>query len=182
MVGYWSWFYQELQIYVQKLSAWCCRIVPVLLVIPMSLMCCRMLIGILKIRQQFPLTDSLRKTNRQEYSFLWHWRLFYLLPMSPNPYLYFISERKVDISIFQEAVWQERGVELNLSLWLVCPEGQCPATLRFPGEIPLPSRALQDTVFTQGSQTSRFSSPERMSLQHGTSSLKGKKSVQRLLA
>lgn len=80
-------------------QAWCCRFMPVLLVTPMSSMCCSILIGIQKIRQQFPLTKSFRKTDKK-YLFLCLRRLFYFLPVSPNPQSYFISEREVDIYIF----------------------------------------------------------------------------------
>lgn len=110
-------------------QAWCCRFTPVLLITPVSSMCCSILLGILKRRQQFSLTKNLRKTDKK-YLFLCHRRLFYFLPVSPNPQSYFISEREVDICIFSGGcVIREKGVELNPDLWFFSPKA---SVLPFP--------------------------------------------------
>lgn len=108
-------------------QAWCCRFTPVLLVTPMSSMCCSILIGILKIRQQFPLTKSFRKTDKK-YLFLCLRRLFYFLPVSPNPQSYFISEREVDIYIFFRRLCNTRERSWTQPrLMIFFPKDQCPA-------------------------------------------------------
>lgn len=109
-------------------QAWCCRFMPVLLVTPVSSMCCSVLIGILNIRQQFPLRAWERLTRSICSSVTEDCSTFFLCPQIHNP-ISFQKERWIFAFFSGGCVIREKGVELNPDLFFFPPKA---SVLPFP--------------------------------------------------